>query len=83
VVAKLRQVKIVSQPTGAKILINGDYVGTTPLAVDKQCRACRDLALRAVAPEPLVTREMRLFPAAGTDGDASLVPHLVDFDLNV
>ncbi len=83
----LRSVKIVSQPAGAKILINGDYVGTTPLlvdfAVDKFGRAVRNIELRAVAPEPMITRGFRSFPAAGTDGDASRIPQLVDFDLNV
>jgi hypothetical protein len=77
----------VSQPAGARILINGDYVGTTPLlvdfAVDKFGRAVRSIEMRAVAPEPLVTRGVRLFPAAGTDGDASRIPQLVEFDLNI
>ncbi len=83
----LRSVKIISQPAGARILINGDYVGTTPLlvdfAIDKFGRAVRTIELRAVAPEPLVTEGVRLFPAAGTDGDASRIPSLVDFDLNI
>jgi PEGA domain len=83
----IQPVTIVSQPTGARILINGDYVGITPLrvdvAVDKLGRAVRDIELRAVAPEPLITRGARLFPAAGTDGDSSRIPRLVDFDLNV
>jgi PEGA domain len=83
----LRSVTILSQPAGARILINGDYVGITPLlvdfAVDKFGRAIRNIEMRAVAPEPLVTREVRRFPAAGTDGDASRIPSLVDFDLNL
>jgi hypothetical protein len=83
----LRAVTIVSQPTGARILINGDYVGITPLlvdvAVDKFGRAIRNIEVRAVAPRPLNTDGVRSFPAAGTDGDTSRIPHLVDFDLNV
>ena len=83
----LRAVTIVSQPAGARILINGDYVGITPLlvdfAVDKFGRAVRSIELRAVAPKPLNTDGVRTFPAAGTDGDTSRIPHLVDFDLNV
>jgi hypothetical protein len=83
----LRSVKILSRPPGARILINGDYVGTTPLlvdfAIDKFGRAVRTIEMRAIAPEPLVTEGVRLFPAAGTDGDASRIPHLVDFDLNI
>jgi hypothetical protein len=83
----LREVLIYSRPTRAKILINGDYIGTTPLrvdfAVDKFGRAIRDIELRAIAPEPLATEEIRRFPAAGTDGDASRIPHSVDFDLNI
>ena len=83
----LRSVIIVSQPSGAKILINGDYVGITPLlvdfAVDRFGRAVRNIEMRAVAPHPLVSREVRRFPAAGTDGDASRIPHLIDFDLNI
>jgi PEGA domain len=86
-VNSLRPVTIVSQPAGARILINGDYVGTTPLlvdfAVDKFGRAVRNIEMRAVAPQPMITRGVRLFPAAGTDGDTSRIPHLVDFDLNV
>jgi hypothetical protein len=74
-------------PVGARILINGDYVGITPLlidvAVDKFGRALRNIELRAVAPKPMITRGTRLFPAAGTDGDSSRIPRLVDFDLNV
>jgi len=83
----LRPVTILSQPAGAKILINGDYVGTTPLlvdfAVDRLGRALRNIEMRAVAPRPMVTQEIRLFPAAGTDGDTCRIPHLVDFDLNI
>ena len=83
----LRPVAIVSQPVGARILINGDYVGTTPLlinfAVDRLGRAVRNIELRAVAPQPMITQEVRHFPAAGTDGDSSRIPHLVDFDLNI
>jgi hypothetical protein len=83
----LQTVTIVSQPAGARILINGDYVGTTPLrvdvAVDKFGRAVRNIELRAVAPQPMITRGTRSFPAAGTDGDSSRIPRLVDFDLNV
>jgi hypothetical protein len=86
-VNSLRSVTIVSQPAGARILINGDFVGTTPLlvdfAVDKFGRAVRTIEMRAVAPQPLITRGVRLFPAAGTDGDTSRLPRLVDFDLNV
>ena len=86
-VNSLRSVTIVSQPAGARILINGDYVGTTPLlvdfAVDKLGRAVRNIEMRAVAPQPLVSRDVRWFPAAGTDGDASRIPRLVNFDLNV
>jgi hypothetical protein len=83
----LQQVTIVSQPAGARIMINGDYVVTTPLrvdvAVDKFGRAVRNIELRAVAPQPMITRGTRSFPAAGTDGDSSRIPRLVDFDLNV
>jgi hypothetical protein len=86
-ISSLRSVTILSEPTGARILINGDYVGITPLlvdfAVDKLGRAVRNIELRAVAPQPLLSREVRRFPAAGTDGDASRIPSLVDFDLNV
>jgi hypothetical protein len=86
-VNSLRPVTILSEPAGARILINGDYVGTTPLlvdfAVDKLGRAIRDIEMRAIAPEPLISRDIRWFPAAGTDGDTSRIPRLVDFDLNV
>jgi hypothetical protein len=86
-ISSLQPVQILSQPAGARILINGDYVGTTPLfvdfAVDKFGRALRNIEMRAVAPEPSTTREIRRFPAAGTDGDASRIPRLVDFDLNI
>jgi hypothetical protein len=83
----IQPMTIVSQPAGARILINGDYVGTTPLlvdvAVDKFGRAVRTIELRALAPQPMITRGTRSFPAAGTDGDRSRIPRLVDFDLNV
>jgi PEGA domain len=83
----IQPVTIVSQPAGARILINGDYVGTTPLlvdvAVDKFGRSVRNIEFRAVAPQPMITRGTRSFPAAGTDGDSSRIPRLVDFDLNV
>lgn len=86
-ISSLRSVTILSRPVGAKILINGDYIGTTPLlvdfAIDKFGRAVRNIELRAVAPVPMVAQEVRLFPAAGTDGDASRIPRLVDFDLNI
>jgi PEGA domain len=83
----LRSVTILSKPVGARILINGDYVGTTPMlvdfAVDKLGRAVRNIEMRALAPQPSVAQGVRLFPAAGTDGDASRIPQLVDFDLNI
>jgi hypothetical protein len=83
----LRPITIVSTPTGARIVINGEYVGTTPLlvdfAVDKLGRAIRNMEVRAVAPIPLVNEEIRRFPAAGSDGDASRIPHFLDFDLNI
>jgi hypothetical protein len=83
----LREVEIFSKPIGAKILINGAFIGVTPVrvdfAVDRFGRATRDIELRAVAPVPMVTQEVRRFPAAGTDGDASRIPRLVDFDLNI
>jgi PEGA domain len=85
--SELRPITIVSTPTGARIVINGEYVGTTPLlvdfAVDKLGRAIRNMEVRAVAPIPLVNEEIRRFPAAGSDGDASRVPHFLDFDLNI
>jgi PEGA domain-containing protein len=83
----VRSVEIFSQPVGAKILINGAYVGTTPIfvefAVDRFGRVIRDIELRAVAPFPMVSADVRHFPAAGTDGEASRMPPLVDFDLNI
>ncbi len=83
----LRSVVIFSKPLGAKILINGTYIGMTPVnvdfAVDRFGRAVRDIELRAIAPFPMVNADVRYFPAAGTDGDASIIPRLVDFDLNV
>jgi hypothetical protein len=83
----IRSVEIFSQPVGARILINGAYVGTTPVlvdfAVDQFGRAIRDIELRAIAPFPMVTADVRHFPAAGTDGEASSIPRLVDFDLNI
>jgi hypothetical protein len=85
--SELRPITIVSTPTGARIVINGEYVGTTPLlvdfAVDKLGRAIRNMEVRAVAPIPLVNEEIRRFPAAGSDGDASRIPHFLDFDLNI
>jgi hypothetical protein len=83
----LRSVTILSQPVGARILINGDYVGTTPLlvdvAVDKFGRAVRNIELKAVAPQPRVAQETRRFLAAGNDGETGKMPNLVDFDLNI
>ena len=83
----LREVEIFSKPIGAKILINGAFIGVTPVrvdfAVDRFGRATRDIELRAVAPVPMVTEEIRRFPAAGTDGDASRIPPYVNFDLNI
>ena len=63
-ISSLRSVTILSRPVGAKILINGDYVGTTPLlvdfAIDKFGRAVRNIELRAVAPVPLVARRSQI-----------------------
>lgn len=83
----LREVEIFSQPIGAKILINGAFVGTTPIfvdfSVDRFGRATREIELRALAPLPKFATAVRYFPAGGTDGDASRIPRLVNFDLNV
>lgn len=82
-----RAVTIVSQPIGARIMINGEYVGTTPLTVDfyvdHQGRVMRDIEMRAISPVPFAVQEIRRFPATATDGDASWMPHIVDFDLNI
>jgi hypothetical protein len=82
-----RAVTIVSQPLGARIMINGEYVGVTPLTVDfyvdNRGRVMRDIEMRAISPVPLAVQEIRRFPAAATDGDASWMPHIVDFDLNI
>ena len=68
-------------------MINGEYVGITPLTVDfyvdHQGRVMRDIEMRAVSPVPFAVQEIRRFPATATDGDASWMPHLVDFDLNI
>jgi hypothetical protein len=82
-----RAVTIVSRPIGARIMINGEYVGTTPLTVDfyvdHEGRVKRGIEMRAISPVPLAVQEIRRFPAADTDGDASRMPHIVDFDLNI
>jgi len=82
-----RAVIIVSKPVGARIMINGEYVGVTPLKVDfyvdHEGRVMRDIEMRAISPVPLAVQEIRRFPAAATDGDASWMPHIVDFDLNI
>lgn len=84
---ELKPITIVSTPTGARIVINGDYVGRTPLLVDfavnKFGRAVRNMEVRAVAPIPLVNEVIKRFPAAGNDGDASRIPSFLDFDLNI
>ena len=84
---ELQSITIVSTPTGARIVINGEYVGRTPLlvdfAVDKFGRAIRNMEVRAVAPIPFVNEEIKRFPAAGSDGDASRIPRFLDFDLNI
>jgi spore coat protein CotH len=68
-------------------MINGEFVGTTPLNVDfyvdHQGRVMREIQMRAISPEPMVVQEIRTFPAAATDGDASRIPHIIDFDLNI
>jgi hypothetical protein len=68
-------------------MINGEYVGTTPLTVDfyvdHEGRVKRGIEMRAISPVPLAVQEIRRFPAADTDGDASRMPHIVDFDLNI
>ena len=82
-----RAVTILSRPIGARIMINGEFVGKTPLNVDfyvdHQGRVMREIQMRAISPEPLVVQEIRRFPAAATDGDASRIPHIIDFDLNI
>lgn len=83
----LRPVTIVSSPTGAQILINGEYVGVTPLqlkiAVDREGRCVKALDFRARRPPPYEGVGIRFFPAAAQDGPASYVPRVIDFDLNV
>jgi hypothetical protein len=68
-------------------MINGEFVGTTPLNVDfyvdNQGRVMREIHMRAISPVPFSVQEIRTFPAAATDGDASRMPHVVDFDLNI
>ena len=43
----------------------------------------REIQMRAVSPVPFAVQEIRTFPAAATDGDASRMPHIIDFDLNI
>lgn len=83
--AEVRQVMIVSRPIGAKVQINGRYVGNTPLvvdfAVDQFGRAINDIEIRAIARGPGVVDDVRWFPAA--DGNASFIPPLLAFDLSI
>ncbi len=83
--AEVRPVLIVSRPTGARVQINGRYVGNTPLvvdfAVDNFGRAVNDIEVRAIARAPGATDDVRRFP--GSDGSASFIPSLLDFDLNI
>ena len=85
VAAEVRPVMIVSRPIGAKVQINGRYVGNTPLlvdfAVDKLGRAINDIEVRAIARGPGVVDDVRWFPAA--DGNASFIPPLLAFDLSI
>src|SRR5260370_41502581 len=77
--SELRPITIVSTPSGARIVINGDYVGRTPLlvdfVVDKFGRAIRNMEVRAVAPITLVNEEIRRFPASCADSEAGRFPH--------
>ncbi len=85
VAAELRPVLIVSKPIGARVQINGRYVGNTPLvvdfAVDSFGRAISDIEVRAIARAPGALDEVRRFP--GSDGSASFIPSLLEFDLNI
>lgn len=81
----MRSVTIVSRPIGARVQINGRYVGNTPLvvdfAVDKFGHAVRDIEVRAIARAPGAVDDVRWFPAS--DGNASYIPSLLAFDLNI
>jgi hypothetical protein len=83
----LRAVTVISSPTGAQVLINGEYVGTTPLsleiAVDSKGRCIKALDFRAKRPPPYEGIGIRSFPAAAQDSAASFVPRVIEFDLNV
>lgn len=83
--AEVRPVLIVSKPIGARVQINGKYVGNTPLlvdfAVDRFGRSINDIEIRAIARAPGTVDDVRWFPAS--DGSASFIPSLLDFDLNI
>jgi PEGA domain-containing protein len=82
---QVRPVVIVSKPIGARVQINGQYVGNTPLvvdfAVDELGHTIRDIEVRAIAQATGAVDDVRWFPAA--DGNASVIPDLLDFDLNI
>jgi hypothetical protein len=82
---EVRPVTIVSRPIGAKVQINGRYVGKTPLvvdfAVDSFGRSVRDIEVRAIAQTPGTVDDVRWFP--GSDGNASFIPSVLAFDLNI
>jgi hypothetical protein len=77
------KVQIVSQPTGAKIEINGQYVGDAPLTVDIEAsndgRFWRDTIIKAY-PKDTGYTQIKAFNGKSRWAISDMVPSRVFFD---
>ena len=77
------QVQIVSQPTGARIEVNGQYVGDAPISVDIEAssdgRFWRDTIIKAY-PKDTGYTQIKAFNGKSRWAISDMVPPRISFD---
>lgn len=83
---RYRQVEVVSDPPGARIEVNGDFVGCAPtlisMLIERDGEVCRDYAIRAYPTEPDYYPQAKVY-LKRVRGKSDILPRRVYFDMRV
>ncbi len=81
-----KEVEIVSEPPGARIEVNGDFVGCAPTTIkllgESDGQVQMDYAIRAYPPGPEYYPQAKLFMRRPS-GESDRIPKRVYFDMRV
>jgi hypothetical protein len=81
-----KAVEVISEPPGARIEVNGDFVGCAPTTIEllgeSDGKVEMDYAIRAYPPGPEYYPQVKLFMKR-VSGDSDRIPKRVYFDMRV